>query len=257
MNVSLFIRRALLATAGLTACGLLATHAWAFSLKVTPIPIVITGGATSTMVELHNESTEPVRVQASVYDWSQGATGEDITVPSTELVVFPSMVSIKPGESRKVRIGTQGGYGPNEKTFRVIFAELPTNVSSASAQQEVVKIISNASVPVFVLPPGAVGVPKVEGLAVTKDRIRFGLRNTGTAHAMMEKIHVEFTDAAGKLVSSSDVPGWYVLPGRSRPFEIEIAKGLSCVGAKKLVVTASSRKSGQATATLDQPPCGP
>ena len=247
--------RLLLGAAGFAVCALIASHAWAFSLKVTPIPIVIAGGAASTMVELQNESSEPVRVQAAVFDWVQGPTGEDSLSPSTELLIFPSMLTIKPGEARKVRVGTQGGYGANEKPFRVIFSELPTNVSAIEGNQEVVKVVANISVPIFVRPPGAVGAPKVEGLSVTKDRVRFGVRNGGTAHLMAEKIHVEFTGASGNVVGSTDVAGWYVLPGRTRPFEVEIGKSLSCAGAKKVVVTASSRESGQASATLDQPAC--
>ena len=101
------------------------------------------------------------------------------------------------------------------------------------------------------------GVAKVEGLSVAKDRIKFGVRNAGTAHALVENVHVEFMDAAGKVLSSSDTAGWYVLPSRTRAFDIEIGKSLSCAGAKKLVVTASSRQSGSATATIDQPACVP
>ena len=247
--------RSLLGAAALGACSLFASHARAFSLKVTPIPIVITGGAQSTMVELQNESSELLRVQASAYDWSQTPSGEDKLVPSTELLIFPSMIAIKPGEVRRVRVGTQGGYGPSERSFRVLFSELPTNVSSAEGEQEVVKVVANVSIPIFVRPPGAVGGPKLEGLTVTKDRVRFGVRNTGTAHAMVEKVRLEFTGEAGAPIGSTEIAGWYVLPGQTRPFEVEIGKALSCRGAKSLVVTASSRESGSASATVERPAC--
>ena len=238
----------------LVAGALLASHARAVSLKVTPIPITITDGATSTMVEVANQSSEVLRLQAVALDWSQGPTGEDKVSPSSELLVFPSMLTVKPGEALKVRVGTQGGYGATEKSFRVMFSEIPSNVTPADGQ-EVVKVITNVSVPVFLRPPGAAGKPVVEALSATKDRIRFAIRNAGTAHAMVEKIRLEAKDDAGRVLSSDELTGWYVLPGQVRPYDVELGKKLVCAGARTIVVTAWSRESGQGSATLERPAC--
>jgi fimbrial chaperone protein len=249
-----FSLRSLLGAGLAGACALIASHADAFALKVLPIPITLTNGATSTMVELANEGSQPVRVQASAFDWTQSASGEDRLSPSNEIVLFPSMLTIAPGATRKLRVGSQGGYGPSEKTFRVMFAEVPPDSSPVDGQ-EVVRVISKVSVPIFLTPPGAVGVPKVEGLSVTKSAVRFGVHNTGAAHALVEKVHVEFRGEGGKPLSTTDAAGWYVLPGLTRPFEIELGKSLSCANAKTLVVTVTSRESGASSATLDRPPC--
>jgi fimbrial chaperone protein len=234
---------------------LLASGVWAgFALKVAPIPIVIGGGGTSTMVELRNDGTEPVRLQASTFLWSQTAAGADKLEPTNEILVFPSMVTLKGGETRRVRVGTQGGYGPAEKSFRVIFGELPSNVSH-EGQDQVVKVIAQVSVPIFVTPSGAAPTYKIQGLTATKDRVRFQIENTGTAHTLVEKIHLEFRDPKGGVIGATDVAGWYVLPGQTRPFDIPIEKGLRCGGAASLVVTASSNASGSSSATLAQPAC--
>jgi fimbrial chaperone protein len=249
------VLRSLVGAALVCGCALIAAHAAAFSLKVTPIPIVITGGATSTMVEIQNEGSEPLRIQASVFDWTQAASGEDKLAPSTELLVFPSLVTIAAGASRKVRIGTQGGYGPNEKSFRVIFGEIPADITPVNGGQELVAMVANVSVPIFVRPPGATGGTRIEGLSATKDHVTFGVRSVGSAHALVERVRVDVLGEAGKPLGTAEIAGWYVLPGQVRPFDIPFGKDVSCAGAKKLVVTATSRESGAATATLDGPAC--
>lgn len=251
MNRRTFLQSLLggaLATAGVTA----ARTARAFSLKVTPIPIVISGGATTTMVEIENESQDNLRVQAQVFDWTQTPTGEDTLAPSNELLVFPSMLVIAPSSSRKLRVGTQGGYGPVEKSFRVIFSELPPESSPANG--DVVSVVAHVSVPIFVRPPGVTAAMRIEGLTATRDRVRFGVRNTGSAHAVIDKVHVEALNDSGQVIAATEVAGWYVLPGLVRPFEIDVSK--TCPGAKALRVTATSRDAPAATAQLDKPACG-
>jgi fimbrial chaperone protein len=247
--------RAFLVTAACATCALLATHAGAFSLKVSPIPIEITGGASSTMAEVGNEGDEPIRVEASVYDWTQTATGEDKTDPSTELLVFPSLLTIPPHTSRRVRIGTQGGYAAGEKTFRVIFGEIPSETSPVDAKQETVKVVAHVSVPIFVTPAGAAPAMKIEGLALSNNHLKFGLHNTGNAHVLVEKLRVDLLGKDGKPLGGTDATGWYVLPGIVRPFDIDLTKKVNCAGAKSLVLTATSTQSGSVTATLDHPAC--
>lgn len=245
------------AALSVAAGALVANHAYALSLKVTPIPIVITNGAKSTMVELSNEGSQPLRVQANPFDWNQGVNGEDSLTPSTEILVFPSLVTIPPGQTKKVRIGTQGNYDPTEKSFRVIFAELPSNESSANEQQEVVKVVAHVSVPIFVRAPGSAAALKLESVSVAKDRVKFEVRNTGAAHTVVDKVRLEFKGEGGRVLSSDEVAGWYVLPGKKRPFDVPLSGKLSCAGAKSLVVTALGRENVSTSTTVDHPPCAP
>ncbi len=232
----------------------LTRRAGAFSFKVTPIPIVITGGATSTMVEIENQGSDPLRVQAQVFDWTQTPTGEDKLDPSGEIIVFPSIAAIGPSATRKVRVGTQGGYAASEKPFRIVFAELPEDVSPLNGQAEQVKVVAHVSVPIFVKPPGTAAAMKIEGLSATKDKVRFGIRNAGNAHALIEKVRIDALGDGGQVIGGTDVAGWYVLPGVLRPFEVDVKA--FCAHAKALRVTASSLVSGTASAYLDKPACG-
>ena len=226
----------------------------AFTLKVTPIPIVIAGGGTSTMVELSNEGKEPLRLEAEAFAWSQSAAGEDELTPTTEILVFPSVLTVEPGKTRKVRVGTQGGYGPAEKAFRVIFGEIPPNATSVT-DGEVVKVIARVSVPIFVQPSGVAATLRLENLMATKDRVRLQARNSGRSHARIDRITVKFLGPNDQVLGTSEAPGWYVLPGKVRPFEIPVPPGAGCAGAARAVVTATTEDAGSPTATLDRPAC--
>jgi fimbrial chaperone protein len=250
---------ALVAAGVLGACGFAAhrAHAGGFALKVMPIPITMTDGATSIMVEISNEGDAPMRVQAQVFDWSMDpTTGNDTLNPTNEILVFPSFLNIQPHQARKVRIGTQGGYGPNEKCFRAIFGEVPRDSSPVDGVAETLALIAHVSVPVFVRPTGATGSLKIEGLTAAKDKVHFIVRNTGTAHAMVDKLRLEALGPGGKPLASGESAGWYVLPGQTRPFDISFSTvGFNCAGAKQLVVEGISRESGTASAVLDNPSC--
>jgi P pilus assembly chaperone PapD len=228
-----------------------------FALKVTPIPITMSDGATSTMVEVSNESDNPIRVQAMVFDWTMDQnTGQDITTPTGELLVFPSFLTIQPHQPRKVRVGTQGGYAANEKCFRITFGEIPPDFTPADGGADVLNLVAHVSVPVFVKPTGAAGAIKVEALTASKDKVHFIVRNTGTAHAMVERVRLESLGEGGKPLATAETAGWYVLPGQTRPFDVSfVSAGFNCAGAKQLAVTAISRESGTSTAVVDKPVC--
>jgi fimbrial chaperone protein len=251
-------RIALSALAGIAAVGasaLVASHARAASMNIAPIPVVITGGATSTMVEITDEGEAPVRVQVTAFDWTQTPSGGDKLEPSGEILVFPSIVEIRPGASRKVRVGTQGGYGATEKSFRLLFAELPSDSSPAASSGDLVSVLTHFSVPLFVTRPGAVPVAQIEGASASKDHLLFGVRNVGSAHALISKVTVEFRGDGGRPLRSKDFPGWYVLPGQLRPFDIPIGPSLTCEGAKSIVVSAALGPALTVHATLDRPAC--
>ncbi len=241
------------------ACALVEARApaFGFALKVDPIPITMADGATSTMAEVTNEGDSPLRVQAQSFDWTVDPAGKETTTPSGEILIFPSMLSIPAHSSRKVRVGTQGGYAASEKCFRVVFAEIPNDTVQSTDGNAGVKVVAHVSVPVFVKPPGAKGVIQVDKVTAFKDHVQVSVRNTGTAHVMIHHLRVEALGAGGKTIASGELPGWYVLPGMPRQFDVDFAKaGLNCAGAKQLVVTAIPQLGvASASAVLDNPEC--
>jgi fimbrial chaperone protein len=221
-------------------------------INVSPIPLVLSGGAMSTTAEITNDSPEEFRCQVQGYNWSQTPAGEDKIDPTSELLIFPQMVIVPPNSKRKLRVATQGGYAQSERAFRAIFAELPADYTPSSSTG--VKLIYQIGVPVFVVPPGAKPELRIEGLSATKDHVRFNVRNVGSAHVNVNKVRLDFV-SDGKTLASKDVPGWYVLAGAVRPFDVNV--GATCVGAKTLVVSVAGTFSNiSLSGSLERPGCG-
>jgi P pilus assembly chaperone PapD len=137
-----------------------------------------------------------------------------------------------------------------------MFAEIPPDFTPVDGGSELLKVVAHVSVPVFVRPPGVKGAIKMEGLTATKDKAHFILRDTGSAHAMVERIRVEALGETGKSLATAETAGWYVLPGQTRPFDVDFVKaGFNCAGAKQLVVTAISNESGSTSGVVENPAC--
>jgi fimbrial chaperone protein len=136
----------------------------------------------------------------------------------------------------------------------VIFSEIPSNVTNDPGPAQV-KVVTRVSIPIFVKPAGTTPTLEVLGLTATKDRVAFQIRNKGGAHALLNKVDVKFLSAQGKVLNTTDVPGWYVLPGNARPFQLALGKDASCTGASSLVVTAASSTGASTSKTLPAPAC--
>ena len=92
---------------GLAICaGLLTSEAVAATFTVEPTQIVLSGRKSSVLLTLKNDSAEPLRFELSVFSWSQSPSGEMSLEPTDDIVFFPALLTIAPGESRHVRVGS-------------------------------------------------------------------------------------------------------------------------------------------------------
>src|SRR6187549_4182240 len=97
------VQRALLIT--ILGLVLQAENVAASAFKVTPVRVTFSGPS-STLLTLRNDSEESLRFQISAFAWSQDAQG-GIQLGSTEdISFFPALLTLKPGEERKVRVAT-------------------------------------------------------------------------------------------------------------------------------------------------------
>src|SRR3954469_13224162 len=106
-------------------CAALARPAGAASFSVDPTLITLSPRASSTLLVVRNESPQPVRLQVSAVAWSQGLEGDMQVQPTEDLVFFPSLFTLEPGQDRKVRVGTTANFGAAEKSYRLFLEQLP------------------------------------------------------------------------------------------------------------------------------------
>lgn len=208
----------------------------AATFSVDPIIVKLAKGGSSESVAVTNDSNEKLRLQVTGFSWEQGPGGEMKLTPTDDLVFFPQLLELAPGETRRVRIGVTGDQGAVEKTFRVFMEELPSLASVVSPKQNAITIRMKVGIPVFV---SAIGAPVISGsirdATAYSNALSFDVINTGNTHFSIQQVHVVGKGSGGNDVVSRDITGWYLLPGGTRRFTIPLGKE-NCAELRSLAV---------------------
>jgi fimbrial chaperone protein len=207
----------LLAVAALLYSG----EAAASTYTVNPTRLYLNATAGSALVTLKNESTEPLRMQVKAQRWAQSLEGEIQLSPTEDLIVFPALLTLKPGEERKIRVATSVAFGPVEKTYRLYVEELPPTTAEKSDGASV-KILTRMGVPVFLQPPRPQATALVRDLSLSNGRLTFQLVNSGNTHFLASSVVVRGFTASGTTVADWPINGWYVLAGGTRAFGLTL-----------------------------------
>ena len=135
--------------------------------------------------------------------------------PTTDLVVFPPLVTLKPKSTQRVRVGTDVPQGTIEKSYRLMIEELPS--ATTPAQGTKVAVRTRIGVPVFFAPTKSVRSGRMEPVTVSKGVVSVPLTNTGSIHAMVDEVSVRGMAAPDRRSSKKRSKGgtsWRGRPGR-------------------------------------------
>jgi fimbrial chaperone protein len=194
----------------------------AATYSVNPTRVSLRPGQTSAMLTLRNEGPATIRFQLSLFSWGESASGEMQLEPSTDLVFFPSLFALEPGEERGVRIGGAATEISRERTYRIFIEELPSLTLDLASTGPSVRVLTRTGVPVFVEPLRPAPDPAVTADLASDGRLMVDVANKGNAHARLSTIQVKGIDGAGRGVFGESRDGWYVLAGGHRVFEIPL-----------------------------------
>src|SRR5713226_9619743 len=144
------MRRSLALITLVLGLGFQAENVCASAFKVTPVRVTFSAPS-STLLTLRNESDQTLRFQVTSFAWSQDASGAVQLAPTEDIVFFPALLTLKPGEERKVRVAATVAAKDVERTYRIFFEELPPleRPENSGAQ---VRILTKMGIPIFVIP---------------------------------------------------------------------------------------------------------
>jgi len=244
------------ARAALIALALTATSARAGGLNVSPIQIRLSPQTTKAMLTLRNDSEETVRYQVSATSWNQSTRGELQLAPTNEVLFFPALFTLKPGEKRNIRLGVGTPFGLVEKTYRVFVEELPPTERPAQPSSDV-RVLTRVGVPVFLAPARPVERRSIEGLGARGGRASFRISNQGTVHFREDAVKLRGVDGSGAELFEREQRGWYVLAGGALDYEFQLPR--SCPGLAALVaeVTAENGDKFEQRAPAEPSACAP
>lgn len=163
------------------ACLLANGSAVAGNFRVTPVRLDIGAFAKSGILTIQNDSADgTVVIQAKPLKWTQ-SDGQDVTVPTSELIVNPPIFTLKPGAQQVVRIGARDARltegNASELAYRLVLAEVP---QAPSANFRGVNVALNISIPVFFAPTAmavAIAPPQINASRDADGKINVNLIN--------------------------------------------------------------------------------
>lgn len=196
-----------------------AAPASAEGLEVVPVQVNLNRATPNALVSVKNDGAEETRYQIELFAWGQSRTGSMELAPSKDLVFFPALFALKPGEQRNLRVGADpNGFAPVEKTYRIFIQELPPAQRASSTNG--IRVLTRIGIPVFLDPVGpAAGKPELLSVAAGQSKISFDLRNSGTIHVRPTSVKAVARNSAGEVVADHRWDGWYLLAGGERVYE--------------------------------------
>jgi fimbrial chaperone protein len=195
-----------------------ADAARAASFSVNPIQITLSASAKSALLTVKNETDLPVRFQVTLFAWSQDPSGQMVLAATQDVAFFPALLTLKPHEERKVRVGATVPPAAVEKTYRIFIEELPPLEKPEAPSG--VTMLTRMGIPIFLQPAKVSSQAALRDLAVKGGHFGFRLLNTGTVHFIPQAVLVRGVDAAGAVVIDQKANGWYVLAGGVRVFDL-------------------------------------
>jgi len=240
-------------------CSLLlaATPALAGEFAVNPVRLELGSGARSGALEVRNEGDHPLGFQVQAKEWTQDTQGRDQYLDTADLVFFPKLMTVEPGQERVVRVGIKRPGAAIEKTYRLFIEELPGNVRAREGTGAQINVLIRFGAPIFVAP-----VQPQDGLQLSEPTLRQGeltvvATNTGNRHQVIQGIHVKGTDAAGQEVHSLSLADRYLLAGATKAYRTVIPPDRCSRLASIAVEIKSDRRTAGQQLHVSPAMCGP
>ncbi len=156
--------------------------------------------------------------------------------PTEDIVFFPSLLTLAPGEERRVRVGTVVPIAASERTYRIFVEELPPLSQGAGSQEGAqVRLLTKMGVPIFLQPDKMVAEAHVREMSMRRGLFSFQIKNEGNVHVVPQDIKVKGYGAGGEVIFERSLEGWYILAGGHRSHQLEIGKK-DCARVKILSV---------------------
>jgi fimbrial chaperone protein len=193
-------------------------------LEINPVLVSLSRDERSAVVALRNQGDVPGRFEVKVYAWEQSPAGEMKLSPTEELVAFPGLVTLAPGEARNLRVGAGTAFGEVEKAYRLFIEELPPPARADAPPA--VRVLARIGLPVFLAPAKPHAQVDVAKPAVDLGRVRLAVRNRGNVHVRPEGAKVVGLDASANPVWERKLDLWYVLAGGERLYDVELPPDL-------------------------------
>src|SRR5712691_1006395 len=207
----------------------------AATFTVNPMQVVFTPARKSAVITLKNTSKEEMRFQVSVFTWEQTARGDMQLGETKDVVFFPQLLVLGPGQQRPIRLGITGSVGSVEKAYRIFFEELPAGERPVRAAANGVQMRVKVGLPIFVSPTNrGTATVQTHNARLTGGKVALVVENSGISHVVIDAVRVRGLNAGGQRLFERGIKGWYLLAKHTSEYEVPLTSG-DCAAASLAV----------------------
>jgi fimbrial chaperone protein len=227
--------RAVVIALGLAGSSVASASAAAF--VVEPSSFTLVPPVRNATITLTNLSSEPLRLQVRGLAWSENATGTRQLTPTSDVVVFPQLVTIPPMGTQRVRAAVLAPPSAIEQTYRIVIEDMPPLDEAVHAQAgERISMRTRFTLAVYVEPATPALAGRIEDIHLHDGVLSFAVRNVGNTLLSGNALSVSGRDASGNAVFADKIDRWYVLAGGRRVYTLDIGKS-TCASVRKLMIS--------------------
>jgi len=193
------------------------------NFTVDPVQIYLSPDQNTAILTFTNHGDNELRLELNAFTWAHDDEGRMDLQPTDDVVFFPELVALESGREQRVRIGLQTDFGPVEKAYRLMIAELP---SGATVEGGEVQLRTTVSIPVF-LQQTASEEGEIDFTAgVTGRTVTGRIENTGNIHILADAVEFKGYSADERVIFQENQPGWYILPGMAHRFDYALTDAM-------------------------------
>jgi fimbrial chaperone protein len=204
-------------------------------VSLNPVRIHLSSAKRSEVLVVRNTGKTAARFQFTAHTWAETVDGQMKLAPTNDILVFPSLLEVKAGETRRVRLASTSPPGHEERSYRLIAAELPQ-----SSAPGVVQVLTKLNVPVFVQAVRAPDKPTLTA-RMEKGQVVVSLENRGGSYFKAQSVRIVARSSAGAPVFQQTLAGWYVLAHGRRQYRID-TPAAKCADVASIAATVTTEQ---------------
>lgn len=221
------------------AAVILAGNAGAGSFNIVPTRLFLKPDEKTAVIRIRNGGEDALTLQLDARLWRQGADGTDLYDATKDILVFPKIVTLPPGEVQVVRLGYRGETVEGaERTYRLFVEELPVGEPGGDV---LIRVLLRVGVPIFIQPADTLTDWAIADARLRRGAAELDIRNAGSRHARIGELVATGFDDAGNELFEANGSGWYVLPGSTRTMSVALPEE-PCRNMRRLVVRAKTQQ---------------
>lgn len=227
----------------------------AANFEFGPPTMSLTAGDRIGTVTLTNVADAPVRFEVEGFRWEQRTDGQLQLDPTSDLVVFPRLLTLAAHETRRIRVAVNVASGELEKTYRVQVSEIPQFIGPSQQQPGAsIELRSQLRLPIFFAPVATRLAGNIANASVRHGTLTFSVTNSGTTHFVTKNLSVSGQGAANLTKFTKNLDGWYVLAGGHRDYSVALPH---CAQLRAITIEADAGTHVSQTIDVPTDACRP